>query len=100
MNPPAQHVTEAWQSAEFYANKVLMEHRNTDRCVAKLLRDAFVNPNRNHEFCATPRSPAQCRNPPEIRRNPPEIRRNPPEEAALVFSSRVQSRHISASHME
>lgn len=31
MNPPTQHVADAWQSAEFYANKVLMEHRNTDR---------------------------------------------------------------------
>lgn len=31
MNLPAEHITEAWQSAEFYANKVIMEHRNTDR---------------------------------------------------------------------
>ena len=31
MNVPAQHVADAWQSAEFYANKVLMEHRNSPR---------------------------------------------------------------------
>ena len=30
MSPPAQHVEEAWQSAEFFANKVLMEHRGTN----------------------------------------------------------------------
>lgn len=30
MNPPAQHVEEAWQSAEFYANKVLIEFRSKD----------------------------------------------------------------------
>ena len=27
MNPPAQHVLDGWQSAEFWANKVLREHR-------------------------------------------------------------------------
>ena len=31
MNVPAQHVADAWQSAEFFANKVLMEHRNSAR---------------------------------------------------------------------
>ena len=31
MNAPAQHVADAWQSAEFYANKVLMEHRGSSR---------------------------------------------------------------------
>ncbi|KAK9819752.1 hypothetical protein WJX72_001921 [[Myrmecia] bisecta] len=30
MSLPAQHVDEGWQSAEFWANKVLMEFRNTD----------------------------------------------------------------------
>lgn len=30
MSPPAQHVQEAWQSAEFWANKILMEFRNKD----------------------------------------------------------------------
>lgn len=30
MSPPAQHVQEAWQSAEFWANKILMEYRNKD----------------------------------------------------------------------
>lgn len=30
MSLPPQHVDESWQSAEFYANKLLMEHRNTD----------------------------------------------------------------------
>lgn len=27
MSAPAQHVADSWQSAEFYANKVLMEAR-------------------------------------------------------------------------
>ena len=30
MSLPTQHIEEAWQSAEFYANKVLMEFRNTE----------------------------------------------------------------------
>jgi hypothetical protein len=30
MRLPAQHVEEAWQSAEFWANKVLMEFRNSE----------------------------------------------------------------------
>jgi len=30
MSLPAQHVEEAWQSAEFWGNKVLMEFRGTD----------------------------------------------------------------------
>ena len=29
MNPPPQHVLDGWQSAEFWANKVLREHRAT-----------------------------------------------------------------------
>ena len=29
MNPPAQHVLDGWQAAEFWANKVLREHRAT-----------------------------------------------------------------------
>ena len=28
MSAPAQHIDEAWQSAEFYANKILTEFRN------------------------------------------------------------------------
>jgi adenylyl cyclase-associated protein len=30
MSLPGPHVTETWQSAEFYANKILVQHRNTD----------------------------------------------------------------------
>lgn len=30
MNPPSQHIDEAWQSAEFYANKILTEFRNKE----------------------------------------------------------------------
>ena len=30
MSLPGPHVTETWQSAEFYANKVLVQHRNTE----------------------------------------------------------------------
>jgi len=30
MNPPGQHVADAWSSAEFWANKLLVEHRNSD----------------------------------------------------------------------
>lgn len=30
MNPPPQHVEEAWQAAEFYVNKILMEFRSKD----------------------------------------------------------------------
>ena len=29
MSLPAKHIAESWQSAEFYANKVLMQHRST-----------------------------------------------------------------------
>ena len=29
LNPPAQHVLDSWQSAEFWANKVLREHRTS-----------------------------------------------------------------------
>lgn len=29
MSLPAKHVAESWQSAEFYANKVLMQHRQS-----------------------------------------------------------------------
>ena len=30
MSLPAQHIDEAWQSAEFYANKILTEFRNKE----------------------------------------------------------------------
>lgn len=30
MNPPPQHVTDAWSSSEFWANKLLVQHRNSD----------------------------------------------------------------------
>lgn len=30
MSLPAQHIEEAWQSAEFYANKILMEYRSKE----------------------------------------------------------------------
>ena len=30
MSLPAQHIEEAWQSAEFYANKILMEFRGKE----------------------------------------------------------------------
>jgi len=30
MSLPGPHVSETWQSAEFYANKVLVQHRNTE----------------------------------------------------------------------
>lgn len=34
MNPPGQHMADAWSSAEFWANKLLVEHRNSDGCVS------------------------------------------------------------------
>ena len=30
MSLPAKHVAESWQAAEFYANKVLIQHRQSD----------------------------------------------------------------------
>lgn len=43
MSAPAKHVEESWQSAEFFANKVLMEHRGTPHAVwVRALKDAVI----------------------------------------------------------
>ena len=43
MSAPAKHVEESWQSAEFFANKVLMEHRGTPHAAwVRALKDAVM----------------------------------------------------------
>ena len=43
MSAPAKHVEESWQSAEFFANKVLMEHRGTPHVAwVRALKDAVM----------------------------------------------------------
>ena len=43
MSAPAKHVEESWQSAEFFANKVLMEHRGTPHAAwVHALKDAVM----------------------------------------------------------
>jgi len=43
MSAPPQHVEESGQAAEFFANKVLMEHRGTPHAAwARALKDALA----------------------------------------------------------
>ena len=43
MSAPAKHVEESWQAAEFFANKVLMEHRGTPHAAwVRALKDVLM----------------------------------------------------------
>ncbi|KAK9822160.1 hypothetical protein WJX81_002108 [Elliptochloris bilobata] len=43
MSAPAKHVEESWQAAEFFANKILVEHRGTPHAAwVRALKDALM----------------------------------------------------------
>jgi hypothetical protein len=42
---PAQHVNDAWGSAEFYANKLLMQYRGTDERQVEWVKGVKVSLN-------------------------------------------------------
>ena len=43
MSAPAKHVEESWQAAEFFANKVLMEHRGMPHAAwVRALKDVLM----------------------------------------------------------